>query len=167
MFFFTSLWNASSGHSQLLLIRRGGFSFQLYYFASRKQRWDLQYFPRSLPMATLCNHSRTPSIPQKIWTNTNTERGLLMQWQHTLKEGPRCNQLLLSALAHRPKNLEECHYVLHNSKSKGRVQQFWFTSFARTGKITGFLLIWHFYRNWGILPQFTHFITGTLKFSWF
>lgn len=62
-----------------------------------------------------------------------------MQWQQTSKEGPGCNQLPLSALGHRPKNTEECHYALPNSELKGRVQQFWFTSFTRTANITGFL----------------------------
>lgn len=43
--------------------------------------------------------------------NTDTESGLLMQWQQTLKEGPGCNQLLLPALGHRPENIEECHCI--------------------------------------------------------
>lgn len=55
-------------------------------------------------MTILCHYRRTSGDYDKSeLTPRQKERGLLMQRKQMFKEGPGCNQLLLSAFVHIPK----------------------------------------------------------------
>lgn len=133
---------------------------QPYSFPSKKKRWDLQYFQWSLPMTILHHYRRTSAVYDK---SEHLQRKKVSYWcnkNKLLKKDLDATNSYWLHLYTDQSNTEEYRYTLLNSEFKGRVWQFWFTSFIRTAKITGFWLNWHYHRNWGTLSQFTHPHTG-------